>query len=187
MLDFIGNALGAIASGGITGILGAGVSLFGEWKKQQMANMHKERMEELRQDAMELQMAMVREQGKIAVDVAEMGAFTASQKNDAASYSVGQELSSGQKWLMVFVDFMRGMIRPTMTIYMTVLTTVLYVQVMGLVGGLEGVITKTDALNLASQIILVILYITTTVILWWFGTRQKVLESPKISGVSRRV
>ena len=110
-----------------------------------------------------------------------MPEFTASKKNDEASYSKGQELSAGQKWLMVIVDFMRGMIRPSMTIYMTVLTTILYVQVMNLVGGLEGVIDKDMAMQLVQQVVLVILYITTTVILWWFGTRQKIIKPPKLN------
>lgn len=181
MLEFLGDALGAIASGGITGVLGAGISLFGEWKKQQMVFAHEEKMEELRQDAMQVQIEVIQKQTESAIHVSEMEAFTQSQKNDEASYSKGQDLSTGQKWLMVFVDFLRGMIRPSMTIYMTVLTTILYLQIMDLVGGMEGVVSKTDALNLASQIILVILYITTTVILWWFGTRQKLVQPPKLN------
>jgi len=181
MFDFIGDALGAIASGGITGLLGAGINIFGEIKKQKMIFEHDENMEELKQDGMRLQMDIITEQTKAAINVSEMAAFTESQKNDEASYSKGQELSAGQKWLMVIVDFMRGMIRPSMTIYMTVLTTILYVQVMNLVGGLEGVIDKDMAMQLVQQVVLVILYITTTVILWWFGTRQKIIKPPKLN------
>ena len=181
MLDMIGSALGAIASGGITGILGAGISLFGEWKKQQMVFAHEERMEELRQDAMHIQIEIAKEQTAAAINLAEMAAFTESQKNDEATYTKGQELSGMQKWLMVIVDFLRGMIRPSMTIYMTVLTTILYMEVMELMGGLEGLLDKDLVLQLANQIILVILYITSTVILWWFGTRQKLVKPPKLN------
>lgn len=178
MMDWIGNAIGAIASGGITGLVGSGISIYGKIKEQKMIFQHEEVMEGLKQDGMRLQMEIITKQADATINISEMEAFTASQKNDAASYSKGQELTKYQKWLMVVVDFFRGLIRPVMTIYMTILTTLIYVKVMELVGGLEGLIDKDAALQLANQIILVILYITTTVILWWFGTRQKIIKPP---------
>lgn len=181
MLDFLGNALGAIASGGITGLIGSGISIFGEIKKQKMIFEHEEKMEELKQDAMRVQMEVITKQTEASINISEMEAFSQSQKNDEATYSKGQELTGGQKWLMVVVDFFRGMIRPSMTIYMTVLTTLIYIEVMNLVEGLEGVLDKTLAVQLSQQIILVILYITSTVILWWFGTRQKLVKPPKLN------
>lgn len=181
MMDWIGNALGAIASGGITGLIGAGISVYGEIAKQKLIYKHEEAMEGLKQDGMRLQMEIITKQADASISVSEMEAFAESQKNDAASYSKGQELTKYQKWLMVVVDFFRGLIRPVMTVYMTVLTTLIYMRVMELVGGLEGLIDKDAALQLANQIILVILYITTTVILWWFGTRQKVIKPPSFN------
>lgn len=181
MFEFIGDALGAIASGGITGLIGSGISIFGEIKKQKMIYEHEESMEGLKQDGMRLQMDIIAKQAEASINLSEMESFTQSQKNDAASYSKGQELTGGQKWLMVIVDFLRGMIRPSMTIYMTILTTLIYMQVMDLVDGLEGVLDQNLAVQLSQQVILVILYITTTVILWWFGTRQKLVQPPKLN------
>lgn len=181
MMSFLGDALGAIMSGGLTGIFGSAISIFGKIKQQSMMNDHEVAMGKLKQDDMRLQKELMLAQTEASVSIAEMQAFAESQKNDEASYSKGQELTGGQKWLMVIVDFLRGMIRPSMTIYMTVLTTMIYWQVMELVGGLEGVIDKTQAYALSQQIILVILYITTTVILWWFGTRQKMIKPPKLN------
>lgn len=182
MLEFLGNALGAIVSGGTTGLLGAGISLYGEIKKQQMVFEHEEKMEGLKQDSMKLEaslkMELAKTEGAVKVQLKEMEAFTQSQKNDKASYSEGQELSRGQKWLMVVVDFLRGMIRPSTTIYMAILTTLIYAEVMDKVGGLENLLNQDAALDLARQVILVILYITSTVILWWFGTRQKIIQPP---------
>jgi len=179
MLDFLGDALGAIMSGGLTGIIGSGISIFGKIKMQKLTNNHEVAMGKLKQDDMRLQMEIITEQTKAAINVSEMQAFTESQRNDSASYSKGQELSGGQKWLMVVVDFLRGMIRPSMTIYMTVLTTMIYVKLMDMLGGLEDVIDTATALGMVNQVILVILYITTTTILWWFGTRQKIISQPK--------
>ena len=180
MFDFLGDALGAIVSGGATGLLGSGISLFGEIKKQKMIFEHEEKMEKHRHDGIRLQMEAVKEKAISDINIAEMKAFSKSQENDKATYSGGQILSDGQKWLMVIVDFFRGIIRPGMTIYMTVLTTLIYFEVMTLIEGLGGVIDKDMALGLANQIVLVVLYLTSTTILWWFGTRQKIVQQPKV-------
>jgi len=178
MFDFLGDAIGAIASGGITGLLGAGINIFGEIKKQKLVFSHEEQMESLRQDSMRLQQDLNKAEAEAAMNVSEMKAFTESQKNDKAAYTDPSKMGAVGRFFMGFVDFMRGMIRPSMTIYMTVLTTLMYMEVMDLIGGLDGVLTKEVALQLANQIILVILYITTTVVLWWFGTRQKIIHPP---------
>jgi hypothetical protein len=186
MLDWIGDALGAIVSGGATGLLGAGISLFGEIKKQKMVFDHEENMSRLNREAMqaeaEMKIKVATTEGAVKVELGEMEAFKESIKNDFASYTKGQDLTSAQKWLMVIVDFLRGMIRPSMTLYMALLTTLIYVEVMNKVGGLESLLNQDAALALANQIILVILYITSTVILWWFGTRQKIIQPPGGSG-----
>jgi len=181
MFDFLGDALGAIISGGTTGLLGAGISLFGEIKKQKLIFDHDEKMEGLKQDSMELEanlkMELAKVEGDVKINLSEMQAFTQSQSNDKATYSDPSKLGTVGKFFMIMVDFFRGMIRPSMTIYMTILTTLIYTQLMELVGGLDGVIDKDMALALVQQIILVILYITSTIILWWFGTRQKIIST----------
>ena len=175
MLNFLGDALGAIVSGGATGLIGAGLTMFKEIKAQKMAFAHDERMTELEHQGMqleaELKMSIVKAESEAAIQIQESKAFADSYKHDTRAYATGKLGKFGQT-LMVIVDFCRGMIRPSMTIYMTVLTTWLYIDVMDMAGGLDGVITKDQAMSMMMQIILVILYITTTVILWWFGTRS---------------
>jgi len=184
MFDFLGDALGAIISGGTTGLLGAGISLFGEIKKQKMIFDHDENMEGLKQDSMrleaDLKMDLAKVEGGIKIDLSEMQAFTQSQSNDKATYSDPSKFGAIGRFFMGMVDFCRGMIRPSMTVYMTVLTTLMYWQLIEMVGGLEGVINKDMALGMIQQITLVILYITSTVILWWFGTRQKIIQKPSV-------
>lgn len=182
MLGFLGDALGAIVSGGTTGLLGAGISLVGELKKQKMIFDHDERMEDLKQKGMQLEaslkMDIAKTEGAVKIDLSEMQSFSQSQINDKASYSDPTKMGAIGRFFMGMVDFFRGMIRPSITIYMAVLTTLIYKELMDMVGGLEGVIDKDMALSLVQQVILVVLYITSTVILWWFGTRQKIIQKP---------
>jgi len=174
MLDFIGNAFGAIASGGLTGLIGAGLSLFGELKKQKLANEHEARMAEIEQQGMkleaELNMRVVETEAEAAVNIEESKAFAASYGNDRRTYATGRLGAFGQA-LMVIVDFIRGLVRPSVTIYMAVIVTLMYSQILELVGGLDGALDKATAVELLNQIILVILYVAATVILWWFGVR----------------
>jgi len=179
MLEFFGDAIGAIVGGGATGLLGSAISVWGEFKKNQLLFDHQQKMKDLDTKAMrmeaELELKKVETEGEISMAIEETRAMANSYEHDKATYYKG-ELGKFGRALMVFVDFFRGMIRPSMTTYLVVLTTMIFWEVQDLVNGLEGGITNTQAMALLQQIIMVILYITATVVLWWFGTRQKIIK-----------
>ena len=70
--------------------------------------------------------------------------------------------SSGDSAWLVFVDVVRGLIRPVLTVGFLVLCGLIYFTLPG--GSPEHV---------AARIVDTALYLATTTTLWWFGTRPK--------------
>lgn len=189
MLEFFGDAIGAILGGGATGLLGSALTLWGQAKQQKELFRHNEKMAEiqganLRLEA-EMNLRQIQVEGEVKIGEIETKAFSESFSADKASYlgmfadKVG---SLSRFWrtfvvvAMALVDMYRGFIRPGLTTYLVVLTTMIYMEVRTILGGIEGGMSAEGAERLLSQIIMVILYLTATVVLWWFGTRQKIMK-----------
>ncbi len=68
------------------------------------------------------------------------------------------------------VDVIRGLVRPIMTVYVMVVVTFIYLELQRLVGGMSS-IPVIEAMSIYSTTINSILYVATTVVLWWFGIR----------------
>jgi hypothetical protein len=181
MLALLGTIVSSILGGGATGLLGVVFQRFFDYKNrqldiqlQQLKNDHDVKMKEAdaaimaQEWAARTRVAEVETAG--ASDVAESQAFAASYQLEPQRYSSAR-LSRGQQWVMVILDFMRGIVRPGLTIYLCALTTMVYVQAKQLLGNED--LTSAEALEMMKLIIGTILYLTTTVTLWWFGTRNK--------------
>jgi hypothetical protein len=186
MLEWLGNAATSILGGGVTGILGVAVqSVFAYKNKQLDLELNKQKLDhDLAMKNADLQImsqewaqrtkvAEIEAAGKESV--ADAQAFAASY-NEPQRYSADVHPNTAQGWLLVTLDFIRGIVRPGLTIYLCILTTMVYLQVKPLVGtGLSPV----EALGLLKIIIDTILYLTTACVLYWFGTRVKA-QPPKI-------
>ena len=68
----------------------------------------------------------------------------------------------------MLLDVLRGVVRPGLTIYLCVLTTQIYNELASQVGPL----TADQRYETTKLIVGTILYLFTTVTLWWFGTRS---------------
>ena len=174
MFESVVSGLSSIIGGGITGLVGAGLTAWTEYKKQESLFTHEEKMAELDQAMTKLEL-----QGRLRIaetesqahqEVAASKALQTSYMADKAQYAVGRKASNSQ-WF-VWVDVVRGLVRPTLTLYMMVVVTLIYWQIMDLVGGIEG-LDSTAAYSMLGGVIDSLLYITTTIVLWWFGSRTK--------------
>lgn len=189
------SSLGAIFSGGATGIIGSAVSGYFDLKKSKLLYSHErdkfKHVEVLEQLAMEVIKLEVEGKAKIAdteadaeKEVAATRIFDTSLKSDKSTYSVGLDFAKTKGgWLyagaMVFVDFIRGTLRPVITYYLVVLITIMYFNFMKEI----GVVKTTNPEMIAGyldKIVLVFLYLTTSVVLWWFGSRQSSKITDKI-------
>ncbi len=64
-----------------------------------------------------------------------------------------------------------------LTVYLCAISTLIYLQARELVG--KENLTSEQALQIENLIVGTILYLTTTCVLWWFGTRNK-QQVPKL-------
>ena len=80
---------------------------------------------------------------------------------------------------MIVMDVIRGVIRPGLTVYLCVLTTIVYFQAVRLLLSVGIQMDVSRAMKLTELVVGTILYLTTTCVLWWFGTRNR-QKPPKV-------
>lgn len=181
MLEVLGTVIGSIFSGGATGILGVVAQRFADYKNKQLDMQiedmrSKNRREELKAqaDIMKEEWAgrtqVAVEEGKAATQVADAKAFEASFQMEPKKYS-GDKLTDGQQWVMIVLDFIRGMVRPALTLYLCVLVTIIYFLARDKMRAED--LTTEQTLEAWKLLIGTILYVWTTITLWWFGTRNR--------------
>lgn len=189
VLGVVGGAFTSIISGGLTGIFGVAVQRYADFKNKEL-----DLKKDAQQQAHEIDMRKVdaeisaqewASRTKVAeVEAAGMEAkadseaFGESFKMEPVRYSDGVKPSVGQAWLFSILDFVRGCVRPLLTIYLCVVTTVIYWHAKALLSGTT--VSAGEALDLVKLIVGTVLYLTTTCVLWWFGTRNKA-QPPKIT------
>ncbi len=173
--------LGSILSGGATGLLGTIIQRIADHAQHKLdLEMEKQKFEHdiaLRKVDAEIQAQEWASRTKVAEvetagasDVADSKAFAASY-NEPQRYSEGLTLTKNQSWLMVALDFFKGAVRPGLTVYLCFLTTAIYVQAKFLIK--QSDLTVQQEYDLVVTIINTILYLFTTCVLWYFGTRNK--------------
>ena len=72
-----------------------------------------------------------------------------------------------------FVDWLRGFMRPALTLYLTGVTTVLTWMAWKMMQehGLAGM-TTTQAIATYTQVTTMVIYLTVSCVTWWFGDRR---------------
>ena len=147
--------------GGITGLIGGIAQKVADYKTKKLEL-------ELLQKKTEAEIAMrkvdaeiMREEWSQRTKIAEMETeskdFQASF-NEPQLYSANVTPTGKQGWLLILVDFLRGFVRPFLTLYMCAVVTVLYMR------------TDGGAVN-AQSVVDTILYLAVTSVTWWFGSR----------------
>ena len=100
----------------------------------------------------------VETEGALKIGEVEAGAFVASVAD--ANRNVG----------IKFVDGIRGLMRPAITLYLLIIATVLAWKLNKLVGGLNG-LPVDEVYALYKSVIQQIIFLTATAVTWWFGSR----------------
>src|SRR5712691_113067 len=179
--------ISSLFGGGLTGLIGSVISnifnyktkkLDAEMQVQKYAQeiaLKKADAEIMAQEwAARTKMAETEAKGREAE--ADAKAFEASFGQEPSRYSEDVKPTSAQGWLLILMDMFRAVVRPGLTVYLCVLTTMLYLDAHKLLKQTD--FPQQDATALVTRIIGMILYLTTTCVLWWFGTRQKA-DAPK--------
>lgn len=171
-MSILGDALTAILGGGATGLLGSALSVVVDLKKMKMEHAHKEKMEELQQQAIkleaELKLQQTQVEGQVQMQLAETKAFADSFANDKATYW-NSNAKGAVAVLLAIVDGVRGLIRPALTVAAFWLMWDIYLDLKIKTDNLG--MDQVQAAQLLSDTVVVLLYMGTSMALWWFGTR----------------
>lgn len=172
----------------LTGLVGNAISTVFQFFQQKARNKHEIALKRLDIDAMiqEAKMNIQITEAKVAGDIqlAEMASFNESVKQNAI-----QALSAGtldklfsRGWtapfgvliamLFGFIDFLKGLIRPGVTLYMTVAVTMMYLKAYEILKANEMLYDIGTSQALFAQITDAVVYVFVTCVLWWFGDRR---------------
>jgi hypothetical protein len=182
MLETLGTIFGSVFSGGATGLIGVGLQRFADYKNKQLdIQLAKQKFDQdlaLKQVDMQMmekewagRVQVAQTEAEAAAEVAASRAFEASLASEPKRYSEGVQVGRAGGLLLVLMDVFRGMVRPALTVYLCALSTLIYYQARELIG--KSTLTPDQALSIENMIVGTILYLTTTCVLWWFGTRNK--------------
>jgi len=175
------EGVASIFGGGLTGLLGTVIAKVADFKtkKLEMEMANQRFSHEVEMKKTEMQMAAAEAAARIEVtkidaqgktDVADAASLKAAiDAEDQPRLSDPSKITSRQEWLFVIVDAVKTMVRPGLTIYLCVLATMMYIQARSLMG---SAMAPADAAALLREIVNTVLYLTTTCVLFWFGSRN---------------
>lgn len=156
------SGLVSLFGGGLTGLLGSAIGKYYDFKNKKLDI-------ELEKNKFEHEQALASLQYTAAVEIKDSEAFKESISSEPKKYYEGTEYIPTQRWFALGLDFVRGLVRPALTVYLCILTTLIYFKAAHQLN--NDVILPGMAFDLTNQIINTILYLTTTAVLWWFGSR----------------
>lgn len=186
----IAGILTSAIAGGATGLFGIAIqSLFSfasNWlrlkaDKQQFD--HDEKMKQADAEIMKQEWAartqIAATEGQTAQTVSANQAFAGSVLKEPERYAP-QGVQPDSWWtkllywngwmLLTLVDVVRGLIRPALTAYLAYITTSIWFEVRR-VTNLQQ-LSPDQAMQILLLVVDTILYLTTTCVTWWFGTRN---------------
>lgn len=169
MLDAILGIASSSGLGAIVGLVGSYMAKREQRKSDELNNLHELSMAEvdLKRDAAESEQALAMADKKIDMTIAE--ADIQSEISAGEAFTASQLVSSkpvGIKW----IDGVRSLMRPAITIYLLVIVTFITYNISALLGGLNS-LPVSDLYTLYSHIINQAVFLTVTAVLWWFGSR----------------
>lgn len=188
LLELASTVFTGVLSGGATGLLGVALQQWGDIKKRQhdletLKESNKLTLQLAAQEAAN-RLEVTKVDAASAERLAELDAlakataaasedYRASLNADKATYldKDAQGKSRVATWLMAFVDFLRGIIRPGITAYAMGLQTFLLFWVHDMFMRSQANMSSDLQTKLVVEVVGTTTYLVTTCTVWWFGVR----------------
>ena len=163
ILGSLGGILGDVATGGIFGLVGSILGVGAKWlQERQRQNWEREKWgHEMDLQKLEIERGISETENEVRI-VTEQGA--ADQR--VASYNM--RVFSPSK-ASVWVNNIRALFRPALTMALLALTGLLFWKVSWLVN--VNYLQPNEAVGLINYIVHSVVFAATTAIVWWFGDR----------------
>jgi len=152
------EAILSLITGGATGLLGTAISGVMKYFTNKQEQSHELKV-------MDMELKHMDREAEIALKIEEKKqegkeAQAAWAGLEASYREAGQRWSTGNSGWIVFVDVIRGLMRPVLTLCLVILMGVIYFML------------GPDTPHMQGQIVNTILYLATSAVLWWFGSRM---------------
>lgn len=172
MFGSIVSGMSSLLSGGATGIIGSIVTNTFDFFEQSRKNKQEIKRRELDIQEMDKEYEHRKE---ISAQKQEAETQETSYDHDTRAYTSGMKLES--PWIkvpLVIVDTLRGVIRPALTLVLVYLTWRVFDSAHAVLedAGLQT-LEPSEAMTLVMSVVDMILYLTSTAVTWWFGTRPR--------------
>ncbi len=171
-----------------TGFLGNIITSFTNLKQQKLKNAHELAMIDAETTAMikeaeaNIKITETKVQGE--VEKMETEAFMETLKS-ASKPSLSNEIlaklfeSKWTKWigcllafLLGFVDFLKSLIRPALTIYLVGITSYITWYASQILSEKQDLMTAIAAQEMFTGVVDIVIYLTVSCVTWWFGDRR---------------
>lgn len=172
--------LESLFGGGVLGFVGSIASNVMDYFKRRQEMKHLVTLKELDIELMEREWAY-RERAAIRETEAELERsadelMAASYRHDRAAYALG--LAADSRWAavcLVCVDMVRGLVRPCLTVLLIVMVWDTRNEVMDVVERAGPALTMSfdRAVAVYDKLVDLTVFLATTALSWWFGTRSK--------------
>ena len=182
--------------GGISGLLGSVITSIVSYKTQKLKNEHDIAMADIELKKMdkekeimlaeaEANIRITEVETEAKIELADADVFKESIKaaqEKALSDKVHEMLLKGGRFsrivaafvafLFGIVDFIKRMIRPSLTLYLVGLTTWITYIAWKIMETHNQQLTSKQATDIFDQVITIVIYLTVTCVTWWFGDRR---------------
>lgn len=169
-----------------TGFLGNIITSFTNLKTQKLKNEHDLKMRDYdlkeREAEAKYQLAIESAQLEGTIENAEAAAYLESLRGANNDILTAEKLGFLTKdsskvgtilaFLMGLVDTFRASVRPGLTAYLTILTTILTFKAIDILSAKQPLLSALQAQELFTQVSDVVIYLTVSVVTWWFGDRR---------------
>lgn len=155
------DALTAILTGGATGLFGTALSFGADFFRRRQAHAQEMELRRLDMELARIEATGAERAAAIAAEAAENAAAWGALE---ASYGEARQRFSrrGDSGWLVAVDVVRGLMRPALTLGSLFLVAAVYWSLGA---------TDIEVLDIRPRVVDTVLYVATTCVLWWFGTR----------------
>lgn len=187
-LSDFGSAIGSVVTGGAAGLLGVVVNRVADYfnQKQKIEADKLKNAHELALREQDMKITQIEAESRYKVaeidaesreSVADAAAFAASYQLEPQRFSDPTKLSKNQNWLFAVLDLIRGLVRPGLTVYLAILTSIIIFQSLNVLRSNQMTLDPEKAYALVEESMNTVLFLFTVCTMWYFGTRNKASEA----------
>jgi hypothetical protein len=173
--------IASLISGGIIGTVGAfATNIVGYFQKKED---NKQALELKKVDS-HFKLASLKLETETRKEESADDLIEGSYKHDTSFATSGvKDFSLVERILLVSMDLFRGSIRPLLTLFLIWQVHLTRVEINGILSasGVSG-LSIAEALNIYKEVVEMILFLASTSVCWWFGSRPPSKEKEVLKG-----